>query len=68
MADMTHTVPLNEAPWAYGMFKQKTDGCVRAVIRPDIDGHAEYAYATRAGASGPRVAWGHRPCPGWERK
>ncbi|MEW2417024.1 zinc-dependent alcohol dehydrogenase [Streptomyces sp. NPDC046866] len=30
----THTVPLDEAPRAYDMFKHKTDGCVRAVIRP----------------------------------
>jgi hypothetical protein len=30
----THTVSLDEAPRAYGMFKQKSDGCVRAVIRP----------------------------------
>ncbi|MFE3857115.1 hypothetical protein ACFXPN_39005 [Streptomyces griseorubiginosus] len=26
--------PHDEAPRAYDMFKQKTDGCVRAVIRP----------------------------------
>ncbi|MEV7673193.1 zinc-dependent alcohol dehydrogenase [Streptomyces sp. NPDC088752] len=30
----THTVTLDEAPKAYDMFKHKTDGCVRAVIRP----------------------------------
>jgi threonine dehydrogenase-like Zn-dependent dehydrogenase len=30
----THTVPLEQAPQAYDMFKHKTDGCVRAVIRP----------------------------------
>jgi threonine dehydrogenase-like Zn-dependent dehydrogenase len=30
----THTFPLEEAPRAYDMFKHKTDGCVRAVIRP----------------------------------
>ncbi|MFI0828275.1 zinc-dependent alcohol dehydrogenase [Streptomyces roseolus] len=30
----THTVSLDEAPRAYDMFKHKTDGCVRAVIRP----------------------------------
>jgi threonine dehydrogenase-like Zn-dependent dehydrogenase len=29
----THTLPLDEAPKAYEMFKQKTDGCVRAVIQ-----------------------------------
>jgi threonine dehydrogenase-like Zn-dependent dehydrogenase len=30
----THSVPLDEAPRAYDLFKHKTDGCVRAVIRP----------------------------------
>ncbi|MET9390553.1 hypothetical protein ABZY20_09110 [Streptomyces sp. NPDC006624] len=30
----THTVSLDEAPRAYEMFKDKSDGCVRAVIRP----------------------------------
>ncbi|CAL9672868.1 hypothetical protein SUDANB105_07644 [Streptomyces sp. enrichment culture] len=30
----THTVSQDEAPRAYDMFKEKTDGCVRAVIRP----------------------------------
>lgn len=32
----THSVSLDEAPLAYDMFKQKTDGCVRAVIRPNV--------------------------------
>ncbi|HZF91561.1 hypothetical protein [Streptomyces sp.] len=30
----TPTLPREQAPKAYGMFKHKTDGCVRAVIRP----------------------------------
>jgi threonine dehydrogenase-like Zn-dependent dehydrogenase len=30
----THTMPLDQAPKAYDMFKHKTDGCVRTVIRP----------------------------------
>ncbi|MEV8087389.1 hypothetical protein [Streptomyces nigra] len=30
----THSVPLEEAPRAYEMFKDKDDGCVRAVISP----------------------------------
>ncbi|MFH9067235.1 hypothetical protein ACH4GM_39420 [Streptomyces coeruleorubidus] len=30
----THSVTLDEAPRAYDLFKHKTDGCVRAVIRP----------------------------------
>lgn len=32
----TQSVPLNEAPRAYDMFEQKTDGCVRAGIRPNV--------------------------------
>ena len=31
----THNLSLDEAPLAYDMFKRKTDGCVRAVIRPN---------------------------------
>jgi threonine dehydrogenase-like Zn-dependent dehydrogenase len=31
----THAVTLDQAPTGYDMFKHKTDGCVRAVIRPD---------------------------------
>jgi threonine dehydrogenase-like Zn-dependent dehydrogenase len=30
----THTMPLDEAPQGYNMFKQKIDGCVRAVFHP----------------------------------
>ncbi|MGK5445222.1 zinc-dependent alcohol dehydrogenase [Micromonospora sp. URMC 105] len=30
----THTMPLDEAPRGYDMFKNRTDGCVRAVFRP----------------------------------
>ncbi|MFF7549983.1 hypothetical protein ACFZCU_41090 [Streptomyces canus] len=30
----THPLSLDEAPRAYDMFKQKSDGSVRAVIRP----------------------------------
>jgi threonine dehydrogenase-like Zn-dependent dehydrogenase len=30
----THTLPLDRAPEGYRMFKEKTDGCVRAVFRP----------------------------------
>nr|WP_268268846.1 zinc-binding dehydrogenase [Actinospica acidiphila] len=32
----THSVSLDDAPTAYDMFKHKTDGCVRAVIRPGL--------------------------------
>ena len=30
----THTMGLSEAPRGYAMFKEKTDGCVRAVFVP----------------------------------
>lgn len=30
----THTVPLFKAPDAYRMFQQKTDGCVKVVLKP----------------------------------
>jgi threonine dehydrogenase-like Zn-dependent dehydrogenase len=30
----THSMPLEEAPRGYDMFKNKKDGCVRAVFRP----------------------------------
>jgi threonine dehydrogenase-like Zn-dependent dehydrogenase len=31
----THVLPLEDGPAAYRMFKHKSDGCVRAVLRPD---------------------------------
>ncbi len=31
----THVMPLDEAPRGYEMFKDKQDGCVRAVFRPN---------------------------------
>ncbi|MFC5959479.1 hypothetical protein ACFP51_35270 [Streptomyces pratens] len=31
----THTLSPDQAPMAYDLFKHKTDGCVRAVIRPE---------------------------------
>lgn len=31
---VTHTMPLDQAPQGYAMFKQKLDGCVRAVFQP----------------------------------
>ena len=30
----THVMPLAEAPKGYDMFKEKQDGCVRAVFEP----------------------------------
>jgi threonine dehydrogenase-like Zn-dependent dehydrogenase len=34
----THPMPLSEGPRGYDMFKNKKDGCVRAVFSPDGDG------------------------------
>lgn len=31
---MTHLLPLDEGPLAYDLFKNKRDGCVRAVLQP----------------------------------
>jgi threonine dehydrogenase-like Zn-dependent dehydrogenase len=31
---VTHRVPLERAPDAYEMFKQKTDGCIKVVLKP----------------------------------
>jgi threonine dehydrogenase-like Zn-dependent dehydrogenase len=31
----THVLPLRDAPKGYAMFKDKADGCVRAVFYPD---------------------------------
>ena len=30
----THRLPLSEAPEAYRMFQQKTDGCLKVVLHP----------------------------------
>ena len=32
----THVMPLEEGPRGYQMFKEKEDGCVRAVFRPGV--------------------------------
>ncbi|GAA0922619.1 zinc-dependent alcohol dehydrogenase [Virgisporangium aurantiacum] len=31
---MTHPLPLDEAPHAYEIFKQKEDGCIKVVLKP----------------------------------
>ncbi len=31
---ITHTLPLEEAPWAYEIFKHKEDGCIKVVLKP----------------------------------
>jgi threonine dehydrogenase-like Zn-dependent dehydrogenase len=30
----THRLPLDQAPAAYEMFQEKTDGCVKVVLEP----------------------------------
>ena len=30
----THRLPLERAPEAYAMFQEKSDGCVKVVLRP----------------------------------
>jgi threonine dehydrogenase-like Zn-dependent dehydrogenase len=31
----THVMPLEDAPLGYELFRNKEDGCIRAVFRPD---------------------------------
>ena len=31
---VTHTVPIGEAPGMYKTFQDKTDGCIKVVIKP----------------------------------
>ena len=31
---VTHTVPLDEAPRMYKTFQEKSDGCIKVVIKP----------------------------------
>jgi threonine dehydrogenase-like Zn-dependent dehydrogenase len=35
---ITHRVPLEHAPAAYEKFRTKTDGCIKVVIKPGMDG------------------------------
>jgi len=37
---MTHPMPLDEGAKGYDYFKNKIDGCVRAVLQPESNGHA----------------------------
>jgi threonine dehydrogenase-like Zn-dependent dehydrogenase len=30
----THSVPITEAPKAYRTFQEKTDGCIKVVLKP----------------------------------
>jgi threonine dehydrogenase-like Zn-dependent dehydrogenase len=31
---VTHRLPLSQAPQAYKMFREKTDGCIKVVLDP----------------------------------
>jgi threonine dehydrogenase-like Zn-dependent dehydrogenase len=33
-AIITHTLPLDEAPQGYEMFRNKTDGCIKVILKP----------------------------------
>jgi threonine dehydrogenase-like Zn-dependent dehydrogenase len=35
---ITHEVPLEEGPEMYRVFRDKQDGCVKVVLKPDADG------------------------------
>ncbi|RYD23013.1 MAG: glutathione-dependent formaldehyde dehydrogenase [Verrucomicrobiaceae bacterium] len=35
---ITHRIPLEDAPAAYEKFRTKTDGCIKVVIKPGMDG------------------------------
>ncbi|MEU0896599.1 hypothetical protein [Streptomyces massasporeus] len=58
----THTLSLDQAPTAYDMFKEKSDGCVRAVIRPSP--RVRMIISRVAHGAAERLAGGcrHRPC------
>ena len=34
---ITHRVPLEDAPAAYEKFRDKTDGCIKVVLKPEMD-------------------------------
>jgi threonine dehydrogenase-like Zn-dependent dehydrogenase len=42
---VTHRMPLEEAPRAYDMFKNKKDNCIKVVLKPDWDGNGNGASA-----------------------
>jgi threonine dehydrogenase-like Zn-dependent dehydrogenase len=42
---VTHRMPLEDAPLAYDMFKNKKDNCIKVVLKPDWDGNGNGASA-----------------------
>lgn len=36
---ITHQLPLSKAPEAYKMFNEKQDGCIKVVLKPELEGH-----------------------------
>jgi threonine dehydrogenase-like Zn-dependent dehydrogenase len=38
---VTHTMSLEDAPKAYDMFKNKKDGCIKVVLKTDMNGNGE---------------------------
>jgi threonine dehydrogenase-like Zn-dependent dehydrogenase len=36
---VTHRMPLEEAPYAYDIFKNKRDNCIKVVLKPDWNGN-----------------------------
>jgi threonine dehydrogenase-like Zn-dependent dehydrogenase len=36
---ITHTMSLEEAPYAYDIFKNKDDNCIKVVLKPDWNGN-----------------------------
>jgi threonine dehydrogenase-like Zn-dependent dehydrogenase len=31
---ITHTIPIDEAPQGYRMFREKQDGCIKVILKP----------------------------------
>lgn len=40
---VTHRLPLEEAPYAYDIFKNKKDNCIKVVLKPDWNGNGHDA-------------------------
>jgi threonine dehydrogenase-like Zn-dependent dehydrogenase len=36
---VTHTMSLDDAPYAYDIFKKKKDNCIKVVLKPGMKGH-----------------------------
>jgi threonine dehydrogenase-like Zn-dependent dehydrogenase len=44
---ISHTMPLDKAPEAYAMFRDKQDECIKVVLKPGGDGRARHREAER---------------------